>query len=126
MQLWHPNLLPELPDRLLTALHRDLCKIRSSQWRSPTNVRTWFYALPWGSLVWYHGKVIREMQRRKWKPSAVWFDPLYRGKMLPIASALSEADLSQKKLGNIFIKTCPIPLGTFEQMLQKWKTLKGE
>lgn len=125
MQFWHPNLLPELPDRLLTALHRDICKIRSSLWKSPKNIRTWFYALPWDSLIWYHNRVIREMQRRKWKPSAVWFDPLYRGRTLPRASTLSEADLSRKKLGDIFLKTCPIPQDKFEQMLQKWISAKG-
>lgn len=125
MQLWHPNLLPELPDKLLTALHRDMCKIRSSQWRSPQNARTWFYALPWGALIWYHGKVIREMQRRKWKPSAVWFDPLYRGKSLPMASTMTEADISRKRWNDIFCKTCPIPQSKFEQMLTKWKSVKG-
>lgn len=124
MQLWHPNLLPDLPNRLLTALHRDVCRIRSSQWRSPVNTRTWFYALPWGALIWYHNRILREMQSRGWKPSSHWFDPLYRGRILPLASELADADLSRKKWFEIFCNTCPISQDKFERMLAKWKSNK--
>lgn len=125
MQLWHPNLLTELPTHLLTALHRDVCRIRSSQWRSPKNTRSWFYALPWGALVWYHTKILREMQRRGWEPSALWFDPLYRGHSLPLASQLTDADIPRKKWNEIFCNTCPISQDKFERMLTKWKSTRG-
>lgn len=125
MILWHPDLLPELPVKLLTALHRDVCRIRSSQWKSPKNAKTWFYALPWGALVWYHGKVIREMQRRGWKPSPAWFDPLYRGKCLPSASPLTDVDLSRKQWNTIFCKTCPFSQDKLEKALNAWKAKKN-
>lgn len=125
MILWHPSLLTELPDKLLAALHRDVCRIRSSQWRSPKNAKTWFYSLPWGALIWYHGKVIREMQRRGWKPTAMWFDPLYRGRALPLASPLTEADVSRKRWNDIFCKTCPLTQDKFEKMLNVWKSKKN-
>lgn len=125
MQLWHPNLLSELPDKLLTALHRDVCRIRSSQWRSPKDAKTWFYALPWGAVVWYHGKVLREMQRRGWKPSATWFDPLYRGRMLPLASSLTEVDMPRKRWNEIFVKTCPLSQEKLAKNLQAWKSKKN-
>lgn len=126
MQLWHPSLLPELPSHLLTALHRDVCRIRSSVWRSPTNTRTWFYSLPWGALIWYHNKILREMQTRGWKPSAVWFDPLYRGRNLPLVSTLTDVDIPRKKWESIFNNTCPIPQDKFERMLQKWKSARNK
>lgn len=121
MILWFPNMLPELPGRLLTALHRDICRVRSSEWRSPKGSKSWFYSLPWGALTWYHIVVLREMQRRGWSPSAEWFDPRYRGSNMPLAPALTDVDLSRKKWEGIFLKTCPIKGEKLERLLVKWK-----
>ena len=125
MQLWLPDMLDKLPGRLLGALHRDICRIRSSVWRSPKNTHTWFYSLPWGALVWYHGVVLREMQHRGWKPSPEWFDPLYRGRNLPLASAMTDADIPRKQWRSIFCKTCPIPPEKFGRLLQTWNSRHG-
>lgn len=120
--LWHPSLLNEIPGKLLSALHRDVCRLRSSPWKSPKDAKTWFYALPWGALVWYHGRILREMRHRGWKPSPEWFDPLYRGTSMPLASDLVEVDLSMKKWNDIFCNTCPFSREQFKTMLGKWES----
>lgn len=119
MQFWHPDLLPQLPSRLLSALHRDICLLRSSPWRSPKSSATWFYNLPWDVLIWYHTAVLKEMRSRKWEPSSVWYDPLYRGSR-PRAVELAEFDSTRKELENIFVKTCPYSKDMLQASLDKW------
>lgn len=65
------------------------------------------------------------MQRRGWKPSATWFDPLYRGRMLPLASSLTEVDMPRKRWNEIFVKTCPLSQEKLAKNLQAWKSKKN-
>lgn len=77
MRLWHLYALPKLPDKLLAALHRDVCNLRSNpsakSWKS-----AWYYGS--GNLWWYHQEVIGEMKRRGWRISSGWDRFGYRGK----------------------------------------------
>jgi uncharacterized protein (TIGR02328 family) len=120
MIMWTPAQLPNLPDKLLLALHRDICKVRSNAWHSPKGSHTWYYALPWEVVTWYHTSIMREMLHRQWKPSAIWFDPLYRGKRLPPAPKITDIGLSRKKCESIFYSTCPIKMDKYNRLLDKW------
>lgn len=82
MRLWHPELLQELPEKRLLALHMSLCKVRQKPWGKPTP-KTWYYNLSWSCFVWYHSTVVREMAERGWNPATKWLNAQFRGKLPP-------------------------------------------
>ena len=122
MKLWKIELLGELPGRLLCALHRDVCRIRTGAWKAYKSRRTWYYALPWGAVAWYHARVLREMVRRGWKPNPRWFDPLYRGNTPRLDDDMVDPDsLGSQGWKDIFDRACPDTLKEERERLAGWK-----
>lgn len=122
MKIWRTEVLGDLPARLLCALHRDICRIRSGAWKPYHGPRSWYYGLPWGALAWYHARVLREMKRRGWKPNTQWHDPLYRG----ATPALDDDMVDTGALGNkgwldIFNRTCPNTEAEDRAALDAWE-----
>jgi uncharacterized protein (TIGR02328 family) len=133
MNIWPNYLLQELPDELLKILHMNICRIRSSPWRSAKSPASWVYRLPWDCIVWYHRSVMFEMQDRLWSPDPVWFDPRYKG----VATKRTKQNLvftSRKNLSghadttweHIFKDMCPISDSEFEARLFNWCLSHGK
>lgn len=121
MRIWRPEVLPDLPGRLLCALHRDICRIRTGAWRPYRDARTWYYGLPWGALAWYHARVLREMRHRGWKPNPQWHDPLFRGAKPPLDDEMVEPGaLGNRGWSDIFDRTCPNTESDDREALQEW------
>lgn len=123
MRLWQPELLHTLPGALLCALHRDVCLVRSGDWKSPRNAGSWAWLLPWGCIAWYHSRVLKEMQARGWKPSLQWLDPLYRGKKsADLKEGLfSQEDMSPAQWRQVFRKACPETIAAQREEARKWE-----
>ena len=115
MRLWQPELLGEL--------HRDICLMRSSAWKAPRHAGSWAYNLPWGCLAWYHSRVMREMQRRGWRPSGQWFDPCYRGRSREAveASLVESEEKSPAQWRMVFRKACLDTLSAQQEALRGWE-----
>jgi len=123
MKFWRPEILEDLPGRLLCALHRDMCRVRSGPWRPFDGKHPWIYGLPWGVVVWYHSRILREMKHRNWKPNPKWFDPTYRGDAFP---AVNDNMVDTDTLGTrgwfkIFDSVCPALESEDRETLEKWK-----
>lgn len=76
----HPALIPYLPNLLLRALHRDICRIRGTAWGSKCPGAQYVRYHPWSFLVGYHAKVLHEFHVRGFKFAKGWADPFYRGR----------------------------------------------
>lgn len=128
MRLWRPELLPELPGRLLCALHRDMCLLRGRPWGTARGTSTWYWNLPWGCIAWYHGQVMREMASRGWRPDPGWHDTLYRGrKRAPARDDLVEIeDMSPGGWRRMFTGACPETVEGQSAMLEAWRGSHGE
>lgn len=127
MYLWHPQTIPELPGPLLTALHRDVCRLRSAPWSKVKGKNGWVHMLPWSALVWYHRKVLAEMTRRGWSPSMAWMDEGHRGlsKRVP-DMVLSQADESSgRELAAMFKKHNPKTQADDSSRLTSWRANHG-
>lgn len=83
MKIYHPDLLPALPAKLLCALHRDVCALRGRAWGSSRQSIRYLWNQGYTTLHTYHMRVISEMVSRGWKPCADWKNPLWRGKNMP-------------------------------------------
>lgn len=82
MRLWHEELLSKLPRQQLLGQHRECTALIGLGWTKKH--RTVQYALNDNleRLKAYHLRVIDEMERRGYKVSREWYNPLYRGKIL--------------------------------------------
>ena len=79
--LWHPKLIPHMPDKTLKRLFRTCCELRQN-WRTRTGTKQGPFFVRDGmyeQLIVYHQSVMREMASRglEWEP--VWDDLLYMG-----------------------------------------------
>lgn len=84
MKIWSPKILTALPAPLLTALHRDCCRVRGSGWGKATTAgNKWLWNYTIRDFVDYHKIVISEMESRGWNPDPQWKDEDYRGKYTP-------------------------------------------
>lgn len=74
MILWHYNIIPLLPNQLLSALHRDICHVRGGKWGIKMQ------GMSASMIVSYHALVLDEMEHREWQPCPKWKQIEYRGK----------------------------------------------
>lgn len=81
--LWDTSLFPKLPKNLLASVHREVCRIRSSGWGSPSGNRARIYERGWNALCDYHKKLIEEMKLRGWKVNHSWEGRTFRGRKNP-------------------------------------------
>lgn len=80
MRLWHEDLIVKLPRQQLLGQHREIAALRGNGWgKKHATVDYVFLHSPY-KLFQFHLLVLAEMQRRGYKPNALWYDPLYRGK----------------------------------------------
>lgn len=127
MYLWNPGMLQELPTQLLTALHRDVCRVRSARWRKARGRSGWVYMLPWGALVWYHKQVLKEMKRRGWGPSPAWFDDAHRGRSRAVPELVANAaeNTTAREQAAQFKAHNPNDLAADATRLEKWRARHG-
>lgn len=83
MRLWHENLIPLLPRQQLLGQHREIAALRGKGWGKKHATVDYVFTHPYYKLFQFHLLVMREMERRGYIPDPLWYDPLYRGKMLP-------------------------------------------
>lgn len=127
MYLWHVEKLQELPGPLLTALHRDVCRIRSSRWGRVRGKSGWVFMLTWQSLVWYHRKVLSEMHRRGWNPSQSWNGETFSGRRVKVPEmVLSTSDeVSGRDCARVFKKHNPNTPEQDQVRLDSWRIRHG-
>ena len=82
MRLWHQELLPLLPRQQLLGQHRECCALRGNGWGRKHSVVNYVFTHDPALLVGYHYRVMREMERRGYRPSAIWDFACWRGDAL--------------------------------------------
>ena len=80
MRLWHQTLIPLLPRAQLLGQHRECAALRGAGWGRPHATVNYVFTHSPYKLYLYHALIMEEMERRGYKPDALWKDPLYRGK----------------------------------------------
>lgn len=83
MRLWHEKLIPLLPRQQLLGQHREIAALRGKGWGKKHATVDYVFTHPYYKLFQFHLLVMEEMERRGYTPDPLWYDPLYRGKMLP-------------------------------------------
>lgn len=82
MRLWHEKLIPLLPRQQLLGQHREIAALRGKGWGKKHATVDYVFTHPYYKLFQFHLLVMEEMERRGYTPDPLWYDPLYRGKML--------------------------------------------
>lgn len=82
MRLWHQKLIPYLPRQQLLGQHRECCALRGKGWGKKHATVDYVFTHSPSKLVAYHWLIMREMNRRGYKPDETWIDPYYRGKTI--------------------------------------------
>lgn len=80
MRLWHQDLLPLLPRAQILGQHRECCALRGMGWGKKHSTVDYVFTHSIKKLVSYHYLVLREMERRGYKPDQQWYCPEYRGR----------------------------------------------
>jgi len=80
MRLWHYNLIPLLSKQRLLGQHQDCCAFRGLGWSRKNSTVDYVWSYSPLTLVDYHFRVIRELERRAVCIDPVWKDVRYRGK----------------------------------------------
>ena len=80
MRLWHHDLLPFLPRAQILGQHRECCALRGKGWGKKHSTVNYVSSHGVKRLVHYHFLVLKEMERRGYKPDQQWYRPDYRGK----------------------------------------------
>lgn len=80
MRLWHQDLLAYLPRAQILGQHRECCALRGLGWGKKHSTVDYVFTHGVKKLVDYHLLVLREMERRGYKPDRQWYSPEYRGK----------------------------------------------
>ena len=84
MRLWHEDLLRILPRQQLLGQHRECCSLVGLGWTKKHSTVQYALDDSLERLKAYHLRVIDEMERRGYKVSREWYNPLYRGKHVGI------------------------------------------
>lgn len=80
MRLWHQDLLSLLPRAQILGQHRECCALRGLGWGRKHSTVDYVFTHSVKRLVDYHCLVLKEMERRGYKPDRLWYCPEYRGK----------------------------------------------
>ena len=80
MRLWHQDLLIFLPRAQILGQHRECCALRGMGWGRRHSTVDYVFTHSVKRLVGYHQLVLREMEKRGYKPAQQWYCPEYRGK----------------------------------------------
>lgn len=82
MRLWHYKLIPHLPRQQLLGQHRECCAMRGKGWGKKHSTVDYVWAYSYQRLFLYHELVMLEMYKREYKVDPLWYNPLYRGKII--------------------------------------------
>ena len=93
MRLWHEALIPYLPRQQLLGQHRECCALRGRGWGKPHATVNYVFQHPIAWLAVYHRKVMKEMERRGYRPDHAWWNSNYRGKNCDSLNFLSQPSL---------------------------------
>ena len=106
MRLWHQELISLLPRQQLLGQHRECCALRGRSWGKKHSVVDYVFTHRPEYLVAYHSLVLREMERRGYKPDPIWYSSNYRGKAIGkdnwVSDTLVTEILTQQDVGPIF------------------------
>lgn len=115
MRLWHEALLPYLPRQQLLGQHRECCALRGRGWGKKHATVNYVFEHSRIALVVYHIRVMREMERRGYKPDPAWYSIEYRGKLCDS----DNYSLSKHVLGNPELWCVPVYLEHDDQYLKE-------
>ena len=106
MRLWHQDLIGKLPRQQLLGQHRECCALRGKGWGKPHSVVNYVFEHPLSTLEDYHGLVMREMERRGYKVSYLWWLRGYRGKNLgdQVMFGIRNKEVIELKQGKIYLE----------------------
>lgn len=86
MRLWHQTLIPYLDSKRLVAQHRECCALRGRGWNRKHKTVDYIFNYSLGYLYSYHLMVMHEMTRRNFNVNCSWYNRLYRGEVLGMAT----------------------------------------
>ena len=104
MRLWHQQMISALPRQQLLGQHRECAALRGRGWGRKHSVVDYVFTHEPERLVAYHWKIMDEMRKRGYNPSAIWYSPNWRGNIIG-ASKWCEVDKVNKFFhqdGNIY------------------------
>ena len=87
MRLWHQALIDKLPRQQLLGQHRECAALRGKGWGKPHSVVNYVFEHSPYKLYAYHRLIMEEMVRRGYRPDDQWWEPGYRGKVMPAYEA---------------------------------------
>ena len=93
MRLWHQSLLNELPREQLLGQHRECCALRGKGWGRKHATVDYVFKYDLEKLCAYHFCVLDEMEYRGYKVNPLWWNGLYRGKILGFIEDFDELKL---------------------------------
>lgn len=82
MRLWHQSLIPYLPRQQLLGQHRECCALRGKGWGKKHATVDYVFTHKPIDLIAYHYLIMQEMEKRGYRPTAIWKDSNYRGSTL--------------------------------------------
>ena len=113
MRLWHQDLLTLLPRAQILGQHRECCALRGLGWGRRHSTVDYVFTHSVKKLVDYHLLVLKEMERRGYKPDQQWYCPEYRGKntkpwpcTLPLEHDLSLEGLIYVEHDQAYLEEC--------------------
>ena len=97
MRLWHQALIDKLPRQQLLGQHRECAALRGKGWSKPHSVVNYVFEHSPYKLYAYHRLIMEEMVRRGYRPDDQWWEPSYRGKVMP---AYETSQIQAQPLGS--------------------------
>ena len=79
MRFWHQSLIPYLDRERLLGQHRECCALRGNGWGKKHATVDYVFEHRPVMLYNYHIKVIKEMEKRGYRPNLCWLECSYRG-----------------------------------------------
>ena len=87
-----------LPISQLLGQHRECAALRGAGWGRPHATVNYVFKYPPRVLFEYHMKIMLEMEKRGYRPDAVWKNPRYRGKSVPPYAEAEMPDVAESAL----------------------------
>lgn len=80
MRLWHEKMIPNLSKKHLLGQHRECCALRGNGWNQKHKTVDYVFDYNPIRLIYYHFKVMEELEERGVDVTQKWWDEYYRGK----------------------------------------------
>ena len=107
MRLWHKDLIEKLPRLQILGQHREACALRGKGWGKKHSTVDYVFTHPYGCLFHYHKKIMEEMVNRGQKPSKIWLNHKYRGKVLKFDKSIKvDIEYDYPEHNEEYLKEC--------------------